>query len=552
MRKLEITLITILLVIAFTGAVVSFSGKSYLYKTLLYQQPGIDDLEIFPHRTLPASRNRQPWPKADDYQKQQLSPDLRHVLEEFDSVAFLVVEQGQLRYEEYWDGYDPITNSNSFSVAKSIISILIGAALRDGAIDSLDDPISTYISTYREGRKANITIRHVLQMTSGLSFKEAYNKPVSDTTEAYYGTDLPKLINSLRVVEPPDSRFEYRSGDTQVLSMVLQGATGMKVSDYAALKLWQPLQAEQAAQWSLDWYDGSEKAYCCFYSNARDFARIGQLYLNGGEFAGNRIVDTDYVRLSTTPHSVPDSSGMPVDYYGYQWWIMQHDGMEIFYARGILGQYILVIPDRQIVVVRLGHRRGQKTAKNIPSDLPRMLDGLFETFNQPLSAPAQPSLMSAPTVPAPTEEPVIIEPEISEPITTTMPAAGIPAAEDPEYETSPPQPLVENGPSDLVPPPLEPQASENETTTPAASPQSPAAVAPPMAEPGLSPAPQEQSLPPNAAPPAESPNSPPASPLSTPATTAPGKDSRPPDAPAAPPPPASTPTREETVELLLI
>jgi CubicO group peptidase (beta-lactamase class C family) len=273
----------------------------------------------------------------------------------------VVIQNDSIRHEAYWDGYGPESRSNSFSVAKSIVSTLVGIALKDGLIRSIDQPVGDFLPEFKEGEKQKITIRHLLMMSSGLNWEESYSNPLSMTTEAYYGHDLRKLIGRLEVAEAPGKRWQYLSGDTQVLSFVLEAATGKSLSDYASERLWKRVGAEQDAEWSIDREDGVEKAYCCVFSNARDFARLGQLYLNQGVWKGDTILSAAYVKQATTPHGLPDVEGKPSNWYGLQWWILPAEtGVKGYYARGILGQYVIVVPEKKLVMVRLGKKRGEK------------------------------------------------------------------------------------------------------------------------------------------------------------------------------------------------
>lgn len=352
------------------------TGTTYLYKAAIYQAPGIDDLDVFAHRTVAAAPNAAPWAKASNYHEAELTPELREMLEKHRAVAFVAIKNGQLAYEEYWDGYSVEKNSNSFSAGKSIVSALIGIAQAEGKIKSLDDPVANYLPSFKSDGKEVITIRNVLQMASGLDFDEAYNQPISDTTEAYYGDNLPALVQRLQPRTPAGTKYRYKSGDTQVLAMIVQAATGQNIADYASNKLWQKIGAERDAQWNLDAEGGIEKAYCCFYSNALDFARFGYLYLRGGNLNGAQIVPADFVKQSSQAHLIPDDSGKPTTYYGYQWWrydLPINGKVEnVFYARGILGQYIFVFPEHDLVIVRLGHERGEKV-NNHPTEVPVIL-----------------------------------------------------------------------------------------------------------------------------------------------------------------------------------
>ena len=195
-------------------------------------------------------------------------------------------------------------------------------------------------------------------MSSGTDWDESYSSPFSTTTEAYYGTDLYKVATGVKGVLLPGVQWRYKSGDTELLGLVLEKATGKNLSEYASEKLWKPLGAEHPALWSLDKKDGREKAYCCFNSNARDFSRIGTLLLHKGNWKGNQLLDTSVIDLYTHPLSIRDENDDTANYYGYQLWRLP-DRNGVFYLRGILGQYVIVIPQKNVVVVRLGETRGE-------------------------------------------------------------------------------------------------------------------------------------------------------------------------------------------------
>jgi CubicO group peptidase (beta-lactamase class C family) len=346
---------------------VVFSGKQYFYKALIYNFAGIDDYKLFPQRIIKKSSEPIAWPVSSQYNKINISDSLRKNLTAIESVALLIIKNDSLLYEEYWDGYSDSSYSNSFSMAKSYVSALIGAALKEGKIKSLDQPVCDYLPEFCEGDKKKITIRHLLMMSSGLNWEEGYSSPFSPTTEAYYGTDLKGLMAGLQAIEEPGKIFRYKSGDTQILSFVIEKATEKKISDYAYEKLWEPIGCENDAIWSLDKENGYEKAYCCVNSNARDFAKLGKLYLDSGRFRGEQVIAEEYILKSIQPTYLPDGDLdlKKSDFYGYQWWaIPDYKGHFVFYARGILGQYILVIPDQKIIMVRLGKKRGEPQGKH--------------------------------------------------------------------------------------------------------------------------------------------------------------------------------------------
>ena len=346
----------------------------YLRKALIYQHPGIGDYTHFSNRRVEIG-TPLPWAIAKDYNKVKISDSSLAHFSEYGTVALLVVQNDSILHEEYWDGYSDSSYSNSFSMAKSIVSLLIGCLLDEGKIKSLDQPITDYIPEYKGPEFHKITIKDLLTMSSGLNWDESYSSAFSITTKSYYGNDLPVLVISLLPVETPGKIHRYKSGDTQLLSMIVEKASGKHLAEYASEKLWKPLGAEQEALWSLDRKNGNEKAYCCFNSNARDFARIGQMLLDSGQCNHKQLVSKEYIRHATSPANwLKDDKGKTCDWYGYQIWMLTYKGMKINYARGILGQYIFVIPAKKAVVVRLGHKRSTKYSGEVPTDVYQFLD----------------------------------------------------------------------------------------------------------------------------------------------------------------------------------
>ncbi len=352
------------------------SGKTYMFKALIYNYVDIDDNALFNNRKIAATSGVE-WPFAKEYNKKPMPSTLKKELEDLKSVAFIVIKNDSLLYENYWEQYNDSSLSNSFSMAKSFVSVMIGMAIQDGKIKSIDQHVGDFIPEYKTGTRTQLTIRHLLTMSAALSWDEGYSSLFSPVTEAYYGTDLHKLVANLEVVGTPGKDFNYQSSATQLLGLVLESATRKSLSENASEKLWQPLQAMHAADWSLDHANGREKAYCCFYSNARDFARVGSLYLHDGNWKGKQLIDTAWVVASTTPAPTLDD-GKPNKVYGYQWWTDDYGGKHVFYCRGILGQYIVVIPDEHIVFVRLGHKRAEKASDGGLMDMPVYVKGVMD------------------------------------------------------------------------------------------------------------------------------------------------------------------------------
>ncbi len=319
---------------------------------------GIDDHKIFPARELPASADpfrfhdaeREHGPKAIGYQGGEVAFD--DFLRQTESVAFLIIRNDTILYERYFDDYDEASIVPSFSMAKSVLSMLIGCAIDDGLIGSVHDPVSRYVPEMAKNGFDKVTIEHLLQMTSGLRFNEGYYNPFGEVATFYYGRRLRKNTARLKLEAEPGTRFAYASGNTQVLGQVLDRALVDKtITEYLDEKIWTPLGMEYGASWSIDRRKhGIEKAFCCLNARARDFAKLGRLYLNDGNWQGRQLVPADWVAQSTRV----DDSGGSSKRYQYQWWLPTLEGD--FLAQGILGQYVYVNPDKDLVIVRLGHK----------------------------------------------------------------------------------------------------------------------------------------------------------------------------------------------------
>ncbi len=345
------------------------SSPKYIQRAITYQKVGIDDYKIFENRKIKAG-NYIPWELSKDYNKIKLNDSTLKKIEKYKPIAFLVIQDKKILYEKYWESFNKNSISNSFSAAKSIVSLLIGIAIDEGKIDSLNQKVVDILPEFSKNPQNNqLRIIDLLTMSSGLNWDESYGSFYSTTTKAYYGTDLWNQIINLKVVEQPCKNFKYLSCNPQLLGIILNKVTGKTISEYASEKIWQKIGAKNDALWSLDHQNGIEKAYCCFNSDARDFARIGQLILNKGKWDSKRIVSKTYIKHAIKPAAfLSDENGDPVDFYGLQWWIIKYKNYNIPYARGILGQYIFVLPDKNAVVVRLGHKRDKIKKSHTPVD----------------------------------------------------------------------------------------------------------------------------------------------------------------------------------------
>lgn len=359
-KILKWTGLLILLLLIIGNLAIIFTGRYYIYKGIAntyfrgHIRPTIYDLDVFENRAVQVAQP-QPWKDHPQLGSFAMSAAQRETVEMLDPSAFLVAWGDTIIYEEYWGEHDVDRISNSFSMAKSIVSLLIGVALDEGKIKSLDEPVANYLPEFNDEKK-NITIRHILTMSSGLSWSESYISPFCDVAELYYDTDDRDLaLNRRTIEEDPGEIFDYKSGDTQVLMYILQEATGSSVSDYASEKLWKKMGAESEAMWSLAGDENSaEKAFCCFYATSRDFLRLGKLVNNDGNWKGEQLISADYVNEFASLAPLKDRSGKPNQRYGFQYWVYTGMPYEVTYFRGMSGQYIISIPEKDLVIVRTG------------------------------------------------------------------------------------------------------------------------------------------------------------------------------------------------------
>ncbi len=340
-----------------TIAILYITDTDYLIKAVRtiylkgHSTAYLEDYKEFDNQPLEAG-SAQPWPNHTNYNSVEATEKLQKVNKDWGTIAYVIIKNDSIWFESYYDGFDENSKSNSFSMAKSYVSALLGKAIMQGHIKSLDQPVCDFLPEFCEGKAAKMTVGDLSSMASGTNWDEAYYSPLSITTRAYFDDDLAKVINGLEVVDEPGQRFKYASGDTQMLAMVIEKATGKKMYDYLEESFWKPLGSENATLWQVD----SEshdlvKAYCCIASNAKDFARMGKLYKDYGQWDGEQLLDSTFIATSIKPR-FPDSPE-----YGYGWWLDRQGDKDFFMMRGHLGQYVIVEPNDNIIIVRLGHHK---------------------------------------------------------------------------------------------------------------------------------------------------------------------------------------------------
>lgn len=339
--------------------VVYFTGHTSAY---------IDDYPHFENDTIKKGTTIDAWALHKNYNTVNATKTLDDINQELGTVAYMIIKNDSIFYENYAENYGKDSKTNSFSMAKSITTSLLGKAIMDGYIKNLDQPVSDF---YKEFEGTKTTVGDLSSMASGLDWVESYTSPFSITARANYDDDLAETILNLKVVNSPGKEFEYLSGSTQLLGMVIKKATGKQLSTYLSESFWQPLGAENDALWQLD--DAEKKlakAFCCISSSARDFARFGKLYKDHGNWNGKQILDSSFVAKATQPRF----KGEP---YGYGFWVSDYNGKHTFAMRGILGQYVIVIPEDNLMVVRLGHHRRPETVNSFPTDFYVYIDEAY-------------------------------------------------------------------------------------------------------------------------------------------------------------------------------
>ncbi len=266
------------------------------------------------------------------------------------SAALLIVQGGRLRLERYGLDFDGDGRWTSFSVAKSLTSTLVGAALRDGYIRSMDDKVSDYIPAMKGSSYDDVSVRQLLSMTSGVQWNEDYGDPSSDVArfnnhQPEPGVDaLVSYMRRLPRAAPPGERWNYSTGETNLVGVLVSQAVKRPIAQYLLEEIWQPVGMEQQATWILS-KTGHEISGCCVQAAPRDFARFGQFILEGARVGGASIVPEGWLREATSKQA---DIGEPGRGYGYQWWTYD-DGS--FAARGIFGQGIFIDPKRALVIV---------------------------------------------------------------------------------------------------------------------------------------------------------------------------------------------------------
>ena len=351
------------------GAFMLSLNSCHIGRYFIYNFANITDYKKFQERTISTDPENVYNFSRDIDARMMVNPytanryknveELESYLEDSKSVALLVIHNDTIKYEWYankWSNDELVT---SFSMSKSVISAMIGVALDEGHIKSLDDPITDYIKTFKHEGFDEITIQHLLDMRTGIDYNESYYNPFGNVAIGYYGRNLDRHISNLKIKGPPGEEFEYISIATQLLGNIIEEATGQTVSTYMQEKIWSKIGTEFDASWSMDRKKGREKSFCCINAHAEDFAKFARLYLNMGNWEGEQIIPEDWVKQSIQIHKDTEDN-----FYQNQWWLFgpsdpTQPELVTYAAQGHLGQVMAIDPTKNLIIIRFGKQWGK-------------------------------------------------------------------------------------------------------------------------------------------------------------------------------------------------
>lgn len=370
-RVLQALTAMLALVLLTLIAWVAVAGPTTVGRILRYGDTDIADFSHYPGRQLEPSLD----PLALKVQHEPIEPAdgslvwleegaaMDELLAGNDTIAFLVIKDGTIRHESYYQGHTSSSLSQLFSVSKSVTSLLVGIALDENALGSVDDPVTNYIPELAANGFDSVSLRHLLTMTSGSDYVENDN-PFGEHVILNYTPRLENRLLTIGIETKPGQVFRYKSGDNALAGLALSRALGEQtITEFAQEHLWQTVGLAGRGVWTVDSeQDGLEKTWCCLAMTAPDLARIGQLFLDEGQVEGAEIVPSEWIRSSTSPQVPPEI--WPEEYsqagwrnYGYQWWLTSEEEGD-FFALGKDGQYLYVNPTHKVVIVRLGWSNG--------------------------------------------------------------------------------------------------------------------------------------------------------------------------------------------------
>lgn len=293
---------------------------------------------------------------------------LNRFVEQSPTVAFMIIRNDTLLYEKYSKGYSRDSYVTTFSLAKSLVAALIGMAVKEGKISSVMDPVTRYVPDMKhKDQFETVTIEQLLNMTAGIKESAIPYLPFSMQLKFYYGQRLHHWVKKLRIDPKQKGRFKYSMvSSTQLLALILENATGKTLAQNLEEKIWTKIGTEYDAHWSTDKNGGAEKAFCCFNARPVDFAKFGRLILENGEWNGEEIIPRQWLQQSFSPDTASGQykeacESNRSDAYCYHWW-QGAKGVKYYKAAGMYGQYIIVFPEKKLILVQFSQRKGGNIA----------------------------------------------------------------------------------------------------------------------------------------------------------------------------------------------
>ena len=373
MKKIKLISIPLGVIILVVFAIIVSSRFQYFddFKSMISlvirsqnTKASIDDYKFFDNVEIKKSDSLFEWPKHNLYNQVGSSKTLDSVHKKNETVAFLIIKNDSIIKEDYFLGYDENSMTNSFSMSKSIISFLFLKSIEEGTIPSLNSKLTDYFPAFNESNGGNVTLSDLSTMSSGLVWEENYKDLMGITAQAYVTKDLNKLMMGSKFSGDSGDKFKYLSGNTQLLAIAIEKANSSTIQELTYKWLWNPMGAKNDALWMIDSKEKNmTKAYCCLSSNAKDFAKVGLVYKNFGKINEQKLIDSSFISMSIKPRF----NSNPI--YGYGLWIGKQNNIDFFSLRGHQGQYVIVIPEEDVIIVRLGKRKSRGSdLNNHPSD----------------------------------------------------------------------------------------------------------------------------------------------------------------------------------------
>ena len=373
MKKIKLISIPLGVIILVVFAIIVSSRFQYFddFKSMISlvirsqnTKASIDDYKFFDNVEIKKSDSLFEWPKHNLYNQIGSSKTLDSVHKKNETVAFLIIKNDSIIKEDYFLGYDENSMTNSYSMSKSIISFLFLKSIEEGTIPSLNSKLTDYFPVFNESNGSNVTLSDLSTMSSGLVWEENYKDLMGITAQAYVTKDLNKLMMGSKFSGMSGDKFKYLSGNTQLLAMAIEKANSSTIQELTYKWLWNPMGAKNDALWMIDSEEKNmTKAYCCLSSNAKDFAKVGLVYKNFGKINEQKLIDSSFISMSIKPRF----NSNPI--YGYGLWIGKQNNIDFFSLRGHQGQYVIVIPEEDVIIVRLGKRKSRGSdLNNHPSD----------------------------------------------------------------------------------------------------------------------------------------------------------------------------------------